>query len=40
MPKLKLDELITHIIDFADAQIAYDLVDKNPKDTIQVVLKY
>ena len=40
MPKLKLNELITHTIDFADAQIAYDLVDKNPEETIQVVLKY
>jgi len=40
MPKLRLNELITHVINFADAQIAYDLVDKNPEETIQVVLKY
>ena len=40
MSQLKLNELITHIIDFADAQIAYDLVDKNPSETIQLVLKY
>ena len=40
MPQLKLNELITHTIDFADAQSAYDLVDKNPSEAIQVVLKY
>lgn len=40
MSKLKLDNLITHRIPFEDVAKAYDMVDKNANEVIQVVLTY
>lgn len=40
LPELRLRELITHRIPFADADEAYALVDRQPEETIQVVLTY
>jgi threonine dehydrogenase-like Zn-dependent dehydrogenase len=40
LSKLKLDNLITQIIPFENAADAYEIVDKNPEQAIQVVLKY
>jgi threonine dehydrogenase-like Zn-dependent dehydrogenase len=38
--KLKLDNLITNIISFEQADEAYKLVDTKPEEVIQTVLKY
>jgi 2-desacetyl-2-hydroxyethyl bacteriochlorophyllide A dehydrogenase len=40
LPKLKLDNLITSVIDFEDASKAYQKIDEHPEEDIQVVLKY
>lgn len=37
---LRLKELITHTYDFMDAQVAYETIDANPEDMLQVVLRY
>lgn len=38
--KLLVEDLITHIIPFENAQKAYELIDKNPQKTIKVALSY
>jgi threonine dehydrogenase-like Zn-dependent dehydrogenase len=38
--KLLVEDLITHVIPFEDAQKAYELIDKNPQKTIKVALSY
>lgn len=38
--RLKLDNLITHRVPYDNAADAYELIDKNPNDIIQVVLTY
>ncbi len=38
--KLKTDGLISHKISFTEAQKAFELVDKNPERTMQVVLTF
>jgi threonine dehydrogenase-like Zn-dependent dehydrogenase len=40
MPKLRLEELITDVIDHDDAAAAYELIDKRPQEILQVVLAY
>ena len=40
MPELRLEELVTDVIDHDDAAAAYDLIDKRPQDVLQVVLAY
>ena len=40
MPQLRLEELITDVIDHSDAAAAYELIDKRPQDVLQVVLAY
>jgi 2-desacetyl-2-hydroxyethyl bacteriochlorophyllide A dehydrogenase len=40
LPQLKLAELITHCVPFARAAEAYELVDTQPGETVQVVLTY
>ncbi len=40
MPQLRLEELITDVIDHDDAAAAYELIDKRPQDVLQVVLAY
>jgi len=40
LPILELSPLITHRIPFGSAAKAYDLVDRRPDDTIQVILVY
>ncbi len=33
------EKLISHIMDFKEAQKAFDLIDKNPSDVVKVILK-
>ena len=40
MPELRLEELITDVIDHDDATAAYELIDKRPQEILQVVLAY
>lgn len=40
LSKLKLDNLITHKIPYEHAAEAFEMIDKNPKDIIQLVLTY
>lgn len=40
MPRLRLKDLITQVVDFREAASAYELVDKHPEDVLQVVLRY
>lgn len=40
LPRLRLDELITHRLPLAEAASAYRLVDERPGDTVQVLLTY
>lgn len=40
LPTLKLKELITTRVPFAEAKKAYEKIDQNPSDEIQVVLEY
>ena len=40
MPELRLEELITDVIDHDDAAAAYELIDKRPQEILQVVLAY
>lgn len=40
MPKLRLDNLITHRIPYDQVAEAYEMIDQNPGETIQVVLTY
>jgi 2-desacetyl-2-hydroxyethyl bacteriochlorophyllide A dehydrogenase len=40
MPGLQLEGLISDIVDYQAAAAAYELVDKRPQDTLQVVLEY
>jgi threonine dehydrogenase-like Zn-dependent dehydrogenase len=36
--KLKLRELITHVVPFADGAKAFELADKHPDEAVQIVL--
>jgi 2-desacetyl-2-hydroxyethyl bacteriochlorophyllide A dehydrogenase len=38
--KISIDNFITHRIPFKNASEAYELIDKNPKNIIKIVLKY
>jgi threonine dehydrogenase-like Zn-dependent dehydrogenase len=38
--KLLVEDLISHIIPFENAQKAYELIDRNPNETIKVALSY
>jgi threonine dehydrogenase-like Zn-dependent dehydrogenase len=40
MPELRLEELITDVIDHDAAAAAYELIDKRPQEILQVVLAY
>ena len=40
LPRLRLAELITHRVPFAEAAAAYELIDRRPGETAQVVLVY
>jgi 2-desacetyl-2-hydroxyethyl bacteriochlorophyllide A dehydrogenase len=40
IPRLRLAELVSHRVPFEDAPRAYRLVDKDPGETVQVVLTY
>jgi 2-desacetyl-2-hydroxyethyl bacteriochlorophyllide A dehydrogenase len=40
LPRLRLEELVSHRIAFEDAPGAYRLVDENPGETVQVVLTH
>ena len=40
MPKLNLEGLITDVVDLEGAAAAYEMIDKNPQDILQVVLDY
>jgi 2-desacetyl-2-hydroxyethyl bacteriochlorophyllide A dehydrogenase len=40
LPRLRLEELVSHRIPFEEAPGAYRLVDENPGETVQVVLTY
>ncbi len=40
LERLKLDNLITQVVPYADVRQAYELVDTRPADVIQVVLQY
>jgi 2-desacetyl-2-hydroxyethyl bacteriochlorophyllide A dehydrogenase len=40
LPRLNLDGLITHRFPFDQAARAYDVVDRCPEDTLQVILTY
>jgi hypothetical protein len=37
---LRLEELVSHRIPFGEAPGAYQLVDENPDDVVQVVLTH
>jgi threonine dehydrogenase-like Zn-dependent dehydrogenase len=38
LPRLRLEELVSHRVPFEKAQGAYRLVDEHPEETVQVVL--
>jgi threonine dehydrogenase-like Zn-dependent dehydrogenase len=38
--KLKLKDLITHYAEFRDAPALYKIIDKNPTEVLQAVLKF
>jgi 2-desacetyl-2-hydroxyethyl bacteriochlorophyllide A dehydrogenase len=40
LPRLRLEELVSHRVPFEEAPGAYRLVDENPGDTVQVILTY
>lgn len=40
LPELRLDELTTQRVPFADAAAAYELLDQNPCETLQLLLTY
>jgi len=40
LPKLDLAPMITHRFKFAEAAKAFELVDKNPQEVLQVILEY
>lgn len=40
LPRLKLDHLFTHEFPIEDAQEAFDLMDRHPEKTMQVVFAY
>jgi threonine dehydrogenase-like Zn-dependent dehydrogenase len=40
LPQLPLSELITHRFPFRRAAEAYELVDRHPEQTVQVILTY
>jgi 2-desacetyl-2-hydroxyethyl bacteriochlorophyllide A dehydrogenase len=40
LPRLRLKELVSHRVPFGEAPGAYQLVDENPDETVQVVLTY
>ncbi len=40
LPQLNLDELISDVFPFEEAQIAYEKIDKSPEEVLQVVLDY
>jgi 2-desacetyl-2-hydroxyethyl bacteriochlorophyllide A dehydrogenase len=40
LPRLRLEELVSHRIPFGEAPGAYQLVDENPDDVVQVVLTH
>jgi 2-desacetyl-2-hydroxyethyl bacteriochlorophyllide A dehydrogenase len=40
LPQLRLDDLVSHELAFESAAEAYRLVDQNPQDALQVVLRY
>ena len=40
LPQLNLKELISHIYPFEEAPSAYDKIDKNPEEVLQVILRY
>ena len=40
LPQLNLDELISDVVPFEEAQAAYEKIDKAPEETLQVVLSY
>jgi 2-desacetyl-2-hydroxyethyl bacteriochlorophyllide A dehydrogenase len=40
LPRLRLPELISHRIPFAEATEAYSLIDQHPERTVQVLLTY
>jgi 2-desacetyl-2-hydroxyethyl bacteriochlorophyllide A dehydrogenase len=40
LPRLHLKELVSHRVPFEEAPGAYQLVDENPDETVQVVLTY
>lgn len=40
LPRLRLDELVTHRIPLADAVSAYRLIDERPEEVVQIVLEY
>jgi threonine dehydrogenase-like Zn-dependent dehydrogenase len=40
LPQLELNELISDIYPFEEAQSAYEKIDKNPEEVLQVVFSY
>lgn len=40
LPQLNLEGLISHIYPFEEAPKAYEKIDKNPEEVLQVILKY
>lgn len=40
LTKLKIDNLITHMIPFERVAEAYEMIDNNPSELIQIVLTY
>jgi 2-desacetyl-2-hydroxyethyl bacteriochlorophyllide A dehydrogenase len=40
LPRLRLEELVSHRIPFGEAPEAYRLVDENPREAVQVVLTH
>jgi len=40
MPQLNLEPLITDVVSFDHAARAYELIDRHPEDTLQVVFQY
>ena len=38
--KVNLEPLITHEFDFNNAKEAFELADKNPRNALQILLKY
>jgi threonine dehydrogenase-like Zn-dependent dehydrogenase len=40
LSRLRVAELITHVLPFDEAPAAYELIDRHPEQVIQVLLSY